>query len=258
MKPEFSEFSYGFALSYEVMNALQPGVVGAPLFPSLRAQAGTGTDVEFAPAGCPLFLQFKLAAYMKTARAKQWATYGGPYFRVVIPGRTRSNQHNLLRELSRVEPEVYYAAPAFYRQIEFNQAFVNDEILFQSRFIALRHLPDLADDREHYLTYCHGVPGFAWHSGDGQPIPTAISGQAWLGHLRAVLAEPRPLGRDYFLGLRDLLVRLLREQTLQPDLFLDQLAIDRHDVTAAVLFRDLRYLLTTYFGLEALVLQPRP
>jgi hypothetical protein len=66
------------------------------------------------------------------------------------------------------------------------------------------------------------------------------------------------LGRDYFLGLRDLLVRLLREQTLQPDLFLDQLAIDRHDVTAAVLFRDLRYLLTTYFGLEALVLQPRP
>jgi hypothetical protein len=258
MKPEFSEFSYGFALSYEVMNALQPDVVGAPLFPSLRAEAGTGTDADFSPAGCPLFIQFKLAAYMKTARAKQWATYGGPYFRVVVPSRTRSNQHNLLRELSKVEPEVYYAAPAFYRQIEFNQAFVNDEILLQSRFIPLRHLPDLADDGEHYITYCHGVPGFAWHSGGGQPGRPAISGEAWLRHLRAVSAAPRVLGRDYFVGLRDLLVRLLQEQTLQPDLFLDQLAVDRRDVAAAILFRDLRYLLTTYFGVEALVLRPRP
>lgn len=258
MKPEFSEFSYGFALSYEVMNALQPDVVGVPLFPSPRAGAGTGTGVEFAPAGCPLFVQFKLAAYMKTARAKQWATYGGPYFRVAVTRRTRSNQHNLLRELSRVEPEVYYAAPAFYRQIEFNQAFVNDEILAQSRFIPLRHLPDLADDREHYITYCHGVPGFAWHSGGGQAARAAISGDVWLQHLHQVLAEPRPLGRDYFVGLRALLVRLLREQTLQPDLFLDQLAIDRQDVAAATLFRDLRYLLTTYFGVEAIILQPHP
>jgi hypothetical protein len=66
------------------------------------------------------------------------------------------------------------------------------------------------------------------------------------------------LGRDYFVGLRALLVRLLREQTLQPDLFLDQLAIDRQDVAAATLFRDLRYLLTTYFGVEAIILQPHP
>jgi hypothetical protein len=253
MKAEFSEFSYGFALSYEVMNALQPDVVGVPLFPSLR----TGADVDFAPAGCPLFLQFKLAAYMKTARAKQWATYGGPYFRVSVPRRTRSNQHNLLRKLSEAEPEVYYAAPAFYRQIEFNQAFVNDEILAQSSFIPLRHLPDLADDQEHCITYCHGIPGFAWHSGGERAAQAAISGKAWLLHLRAVLSKPRLLGRDYFVGLRGLLIRLLREQTLQPDLFLDQLALDRQDVAAATLFRDLRYLLTTYFGVEALVLQPR-
>ena len=42
------------------------------------------------------------------------------------------------------------------------------------------------------------------------------------------------------------------------EFFLDQLAVDRQDVAPATLFRDLRYLLTTYFGLESIVLQPRP
>jgi hypothetical protein len=240
------------------MNALQPAVVGTPLFPSLVAEAALGYDVDCTPAGWPIFLQFKLADYLKTRRAKQWPAYGVPYFRVTVRRRIHSSQHNLLRALSEAESEVYYAAPAFYRQTEFNQAFVSNEILSESAFIPLRDLPDLADDEQHYITYCRGVPGFRWHSAEREYSDIPVSGDAWLDHLRRLLSDPRRLGRDYFLRLRSLLVILLREHALQLDIFLDNLAVDEEDMDPTTVFRDLRYLLVTYFGVETLILQPRP
>jgi hypothetical protein len=106
MKAGFSEFSYGFALSYEIMNALQPAIVGAPLFPALLQEGKSGYDVSFVPTGWPLFLQFKLAEYLKTRRSKYWRDHHMPYFRLAIHKRRHSRQHNLLRELSRIESEV--------------------------------------------------------------------------------------------------------------------------------------------------------
>ena len=254
MKPEFTEFSYGFALTYEIAHALQPGLVAEPLFPTLLAgQDGGG---GFPARGYPIYLQFKLAEYMKTAHAREWPTYGSSYYRLTIPSRLRSNRHNLLRALSAEETEVYYASPAFYRQLEFNQAFVSNQLLNESRLIPLCQLPDLADDQPHYVTYCRGVPGFYWHSASGRHIRAAISGDGWLEQLRKHAEEPRSLGSDYFLRLRKRLVELLKEHTLQPDLFLADLEVAEEGEDTATLLRDLRYLLVTYFGVETLILRP--
>jgi hypothetical protein len=46
MKAAFSEFSYGFALSYEIITLLQPTMVAAPIFPSLTNEARVGVNAE--------------------------------------------------------------------------------------------------------------------------------------------------------------------------------------------------------------------
>jgi hypothetical protein len=258
MKPEFSEFSYGFAFSYEIVNALQPDIVGAPLFPSLVAEATVGYDVDFTPTGWPIFLQFKLADCLKTRRAKQWTYYGAPYFRMSIRKRTHSNQHTLLRGLSATEPEVYYAAPEFYRQADFNVAFVSNSIIMNSMCAPLKDLPDLTDDEQHYITYCKGEMGFHWHSEIAKHFEIPTSGRDWVERLRRLAKEPRKLGEAYFVDLRVQLVRLIKEHTEQPPLFDDELPVSLDDATPLAVFRDLRYLLLAYFGVEAFILRPHP
>jgi|SRR5579883_2957397 len=84
MKAKFSEFSYGFALAFELVNAIQPFAKGVPFFPSLQEEANIGFDVNFTPAGWPLFLQFKVAEYI-TRGGRFKADHGNrPYFRVSI------------------------------------------------------------------------------------------------------------------------------------------------------------------------------
>lgn len=62
MKPEMSEFSYGFAFTNELITVPGAYVVGALEVPSLQKEGkpGGGYDVKI-PFGSPLFLQFKLS-----------------------------------------------------------------------------------------------------------------------------------------------------------------------------------------------------
>jgi hypothetical protein len=70
MTPNISEFSYGYALTNDLMRRYSLNSEGAPRFPSLRqeGQTGGGYDVELPRIA--LFLQFKLSRYMKGGRAK--------------------------------------------------------------------------------------------------------------------------------------------------------------------------------------------
>jgi hypothetical protein len=257
MKTEFSEFSYGSALSYEIMNAFLPDVVAMPLLPSSVAAGSADFDVHLVPDGWPIFLQFKLAEYMMTGRANYWSHYEAPFFRIAIRSRRHSNQHNLLRALSAAEPEVYYVAPEFYRQTEFNLAFGSNRILRESTFFSLRVLPDLTDDVQHHITYRKDVPGFHWHSETAKALGTRASGRDWVNHLQRLTHEPRELGEGFFIDLRAQLVELVREHTLQPSLFPDELPVSLDDASSLAVFRDLRYLLVTCFGLETMILRPQ-
>ena len=59
MKPLFSEFSYGYAVTEDIVRSNNP-LKAAPIFPSLRNE-GTqgGFDVKLDLPGSPLFLQFQ-------------------------------------------------------------------------------------------------------------------------------------------------------------------------------------------------------
>jgi hypothetical protein len=66
MNPDFSEFSYGYAVTEELVASLKATVVAAPIFPSLyeEGKKGGGYDVKIPLSGKPIFLQFKLSNHL--------------------------------------------------------------------------------------------------------------------------------------------------------------------------------------------------
>ena len=71
MRPDISEFSYGYALTETLVDALGGRLTAAPLFPSLRDEARLGYDLKIATPGFVLFLQFKLSEGMVRASAHE-------------------------------------------------------------------------------------------------------------------------------------------------------------------------------------------
>jgi hypothetical protein len=116
VKAGFSEFSYGFALTEEIMRRLRNNKLPleVPTFPSLwqEGQAGFGYDVHI--KAIAVFMQFKLPEYLKTRRATEYNYFGGPYFRFELR-TSRPDQHAMLLALEKRRPRdtIRYASPMF-------------------------------------------------------------------------------------------------------------------------------------------------
>ena len=161
MRPSISEFSYGFAITSELVQA--PGAVtAAPVFPSLRAegQQGGGWDVQLDRPGVPLFLQFKLCDQMtrRTCREAQLGGFGVPCYRMHLRPARSSRQHEMLLDLEESGQEVYYSAPMFHRPEELNDAFLQGEIRARSIWIRPSDIGPLPDDRDHHVSFEPGRP----------------------------------------------------------------------------------------------------
>ncbi len=122
MQPEISEFSYGFALTNELVGWAELSV--APIFPSLieEGKAGGGYDVKLDRPGAPLYLQFKRSECMARGSAgeiamvhKQGGNLTVPYYRFSITEAAKSDQHELLLALDTSPNIVFYVAPRFHR-----------------------------------------------------------------------------------------------------------------------------------------------
>ena len=73
MKPNISEFSFGYALTSELIHWYGMPITAAPIFPSTyqEGQAGGGYDVMLNQPGLPLFLQYKLSHCMVRSNAQE-------------------------------------------------------------------------------------------------------------------------------------------------------------------------------------------
>lgn len=82
MKPDISEFSYGFALTNELIDRYRLRSAGAPEFPSPYKEGKSGGyDVKL--VGIPVFLQFKVSDCMvkrkKRGQRKKWGEATLPF-----------------------------------------------------------------------------------------------------------------------------------------------------------------------------------
>lgn len=143
MDAQFTEFSFGFALTMEIVNRLRSAYkhfsMFAPEFPSLKDEgSGKGYDVQIGTLSRPVFIQFKLSEYLvrSTARGIKDGTFGGPYYRFHLRANP-SNQHADLLKLEKSGEDVYYAAPFFHQQWEFNSHFSSNTVFANTQKLHL-------------------------------------------------------------------------------------------------------------------------
>jgi hypothetical protein len=161
MDLQFSEFSYGYAVTQEFQRLYQSPLKCAPIFPSLQVEGTKGYDVELrmqgltpdAP-GIPLFLQFKLSERLERRYSgrRDDLYYNPPFFRVKLRTR-RPNQHELLVRLHRHGKEVYYAAPGFHRTSELNENFSENKVVANSVFVKPGSLGRFPEGEEHHFSF---------------------------------------------------------------------------------------------------------
>src|SRR6266540_1930386 len=154
MDPEISEFSYGFALTRELIATLGLEHAGAPEFATQYAEgkAGGGWDLKL-PA-LPIYLQFKRSYPMVSRRAgesKLFATL--PFFRMHFHPRDDSDQHQLLLDLEDRGNLVLYAAPGFSKSSELSDAYSRDRMADSSIFLKPSATGPLPDDERHWVAF---------------------------------------------------------------------------------------------------------
>ena len=191
MRPSISEFSYGFAITSELVRA--PGsVMAAPVFPSLHAEGnpGGGWDVKLDRPGVPLFLQFKLCDQMirRSCREVRDASFNVPCYRMHLRPARLSPQHEMLLDLEGHGQEVYYSAPMFHQAEELNEAFLEGSVRARSIWIRPSEIGPLPDNRDHHVSF--------------EP-----------GSRRMLFSEPKPLiTEDKFEDVVTRLTKRLHEQ----------------------------------------------
>jgi len=157
VKPVFSEFSYGFALTHELINRFGVAVAGAPVFPSLIQEGRSGGyDVGIPLEGWTIFLQFKVSQLMKRQTAMHWGEYGHPYFRFPLRPASYSDQHRLLLQLaheSQLAHFVAYVAPAFHEPQELNDLFLRQGVAENSVWIPALTIGEIHDNEEHWIIF---------------------------------------------------------------------------------------------------------
>ena len=195
MKPDLSEFSYGFALTNELVGwtALRT----APMFPSLieEGRAGGGYDVKLDRPGVPLFLQFKRSECIGRTSGREHravlAVKGRldvPYHRFDLMASEASDQHEMLPALDDGSNEVFYAAPRFHRVTQLDAAWRRRLVAAETAFFAPRQIGPV-DPGLHRVAFDERR---SWLCSDPKAIDalTASDLQVRLSGLLAERAEP--------------------------------------------------------------------
>jgi hypothetical protein len=159
MKPNISEFSYGYAVTEELIHWNSTPITAAPVFPSLysEGQKGGGWDLKLSRPGIPLFIQFKLSDFMvrSTAQECQDGLFTIPFFRMHLRPSRHSQQHEMLLDLENNGNEVYYAAPAFHEPDELNEAYLSHQITTNSIWVRPSWIGQLPNDKDHHIAFQH-------------------------------------------------------------------------------------------------------
>lgn len=194
MKLGYTEFSFGYAFTENLIRSSAMTPTGAPIFPNLIQEAQAGYDVNINLPTCPLFFQYKLPELMvrnSAAEVSQHSLPGlaVPFFRMPLMRRDLSDQHKLLIKLERKFPNlVYYATPEMHDANSFNGAYAHAQVHDRSAMFSPNDIGQLPDDKAHTIAYQSGLT------------------TAWL------CSEPREISIKRFEGIAVTVRRLFEDQ----------------------------------------------
>jgi hypothetical protein len=168
---QFSEFSYGYCLTEDLIVGQDTPLTAAPVFPSLieEGQTGAGYDVRFDRPGVPLFLQFKLVHQMirGTANEAKSGHFQPPFYRMHLRPRSLSDQHESLLSLEQAGNDVFYAAPSFHTLSDLNIFYAQRHVWNQTFKIQPSLIGSLPNDKPHHVTFQQ--PGGTWQFYSEEP-----------------------------------------------------------------------------------------
>lgn len=212
----FTEFSYGYALTDNIIHAGLPSTSAAPVFPSLIAEgsAGGGYDVQIPAAPVPVFLQFKIPQVVRRKSAKMPAGFSKPYLRMHLRTK-RPNQHRLLLNLEVNGSLVAYATPDFWTTNDLDSHYVNQRVHLRSRYFLPSDIGRLRGDG-HYVAYCPRVSSAYVYS-----EPELLSGESTAESFgkrvsAAVNNAPEQEPLDFFNKLKSYLLEITKHDPLPP------------------------------------------
>lgn len=185
MKIGYTEFSFGFAFTENLIRSRRRAPDGAPYFPNLVQEAQIGFDVKLEFNGRPIFYQFKLPELMVRQNAKELSNpnlvRGGlalPFFRMPIMRTTISDQHNILVRLElQGLGSVQYASPNFQNVHAFNTAFSGCRVHAESILIAPGTIGPINNAEQHHYVYNTGA-AVGWFCSEPKKVPYLTGGES--------------------------------------------------------------------------------
>jgi hypothetical protein len=204
MLSEFSEFSYGFALTYELCKKHRNRLTVAPVLPSLRKEGkkGGGYDLKLEP-GFPLFLQFKVSDFLYGPNASERHQFNGDYYRFKMKTAVGLCQHQSLWTLDGdAANTVLYAAPAFTANHDLDRFFLGGSVEKGSAFFAPRDIGRLGDGAPHCVAF-RPQDNFGWVFSEPKKIESLVSDDGLLAMLIGKFKDVHPItpSDDYFNAL---------------------------------------------------------
>jgi hypothetical protein len=174
VKLGYTEFSFGYAFTENLIRSSARSPTGAPQFPNLIQEAQLGYDVRIDLPACPLFFQFKLPELMVRNTALEISQHGLPlscnFFRMPLMRRDISDQHQVLIQLEAANAGlVHYASPMLDDIQAFNSAYNLAAVHRHTAFFSPQDIGLLPDDKRHMVSYNAGASS-AWFCSEPQKI----------------------------------------------------------------------------------------
>lgn len=195
MKLGYSEFSFGYAFTENLIRSSSASPSSAPVFPNLVQEALLGYDVRIDLPASPLFFQYKLPESMTRNSAAEISTHqlAGlvvPFFRMPLMRRDLSRQHRRLIDLEQKFPgAVFYASPGMHNLGEFNLAYKDGRVHERSAFFSPADIGPLPDDKNHTIAYQTNSP-VAYFCSQPRPI-TALNYGELAQNARGLFERPQ-------------------------------------------------------------------
>lgn len=175
MKPGYTEFSFGYAFTENLIRSHLHNVTGAPVFPNLIQEATLGYDIRIDFPAVPLFFQFKLPELMVRRSAREISVHAipglsVPFFRMPMMRRDQSQQHSYLVDLETRHPgTVFYATPALADLSRFNAAYLAGQVHEETAFFSPLDIGLLPDDEQHSVAYSSHLTN-GWFCSEPQEV----------------------------------------------------------------------------------------
>ena len=156
-KTDLSEFSFGFAYTFELTTLWEDKLIKSPYLPSLveEGKLGGGYDVALDTRlnndGFLYCAQFKLSEFRQASHARE-AKAGythRPYYRFPIRGNQPDDQHEMLLALEDPDTLVEYVAPMFTDRNSLDHHFRMGDLRSQVIRVIPSVIRKLPDDKEH-------------------------------------------------------------------------------------------------------------